>query len=145
VKGTDTIAFIFTSEVTRDITVTYGILVCDIRPQKAEQHRLQLTIGGNHIDYPREMATKNADLTTSKCLSNSIISTDNAMYMCADVKKIYLNTMLNRPEYMRLALTIIPHEIINKYNWIEKRKKWARIYPYRQRYVWTTTSRQACQ
>jgi hypothetical protein len=40
VKGTDTIAFIFASEVPRDRTVTYGRLVCDIRPQKAEQHRV---------------------------------------------------------------------------------------------------------
>jgi hypothetical protein len=46
VKGTDKIAFIFASEVPRDRTVTYGRLVCDIRPQKAEQHRVRLTVGG---------------------------------------------------------------------------------------------------
>jgi hypothetical protein len=34
--------------------------------------------------------------------------------MCADVKKIYLNTLLDHPEYMQLALTIIPQEIIDK-------------------------------
>jgi hypothetical protein len=40
VKGTDTVAFIFVSEVPHDRTITYGRLVCDIRPQKAEQHRV---------------------------------------------------------------------------------------------------------
>jgi hypothetical protein len=80
-KITDTIAFIFTSEVPRNRTVTYGRLVCDICPQKSEQHRVQLTIGGDRIDYPGEMATTNTDLTTSKYLWNSIISTDDAMYM----------------------------------------------------------------
>jgi hypothetical protein len=35
-KGTDTIAFISASEVPRDRRVTYGRLVCDIRPQKSE-------------------------------------------------------------------------------------------------------------
>jgi hypothetical protein len=86
VKGTDTIAFMFASEVTRNRTVTYGRLVCDIRQQKAEQHRVRLTVGGDCIDYPGEKAAKNADLTTSKCLWNSIISTDNAMYMCDNVE-----------------------------------------------------------
>jgi hypothetical protein len=42
--------------------------------------------------------------------------------MCADVKKIYLNTLLERPEYMQLALTIIPQEIIDKYKLMEKEK-----------------------
>jgi hypothetical protein len=68
------------------------------------------------------MATKNADLTISKCIWNSTISTENARYMCADVKKIYLNTPLYRPEYMRLSLSVIPQEIIAKYKLGDKAK-----------------------
>jgi hypothetical protein len=41
-------------------------------------------------------------------------------YMCSDVKKFYLNTLLDRLEYMQLALTIIPQEIIDKYKLMEK-------------------------
>jgi hypothetical protein len=108
VIGTNTIEFIFASEIPRDRTVTYGRLVCDIQPQKTEQHHVSLTVGGDRIDYPGETSTKNTDLTTSKCLWNSVVSTDAAIYICADVKKIYLNTLLDRPEYMRLALNIIP-------------------------------------
>jgi hypothetical protein len=100
--------FIPPSEIPKERTITYGRLLCDIRPHKAEQHRVRLTVGGDRINYPGETATKNADLTTSKCLWNSTISTPGARYMCADVKKIYLNTLLERPEYMQLALTIIP-------------------------------------
>jgi hypothetical protein len=81
---------------------------------------VRLTVEGDHIDFPGETSTKNADLTTSKCLWNSVVSTDAAMYMCADVKKIYLNTLLDRPEYMRLALNIIPQGIIDKYNLLDK-------------------------
>jgi hypothetical protein len=95
-KGTDTIEFIFTAEVPRYRTITYSRLVCNILPQKAEQHRVRLAIEGNHIDYPIETATKNADLTTSKCVWNSIISTNGAMYRCDDVKNVYLNTLLDR-------------------------------------------------
>jgi hypothetical protein len=79
-----------------------------------------LTVGGDRIEYPGETSTKNADLTTSKCLWNSVVSTDSAMYMCADVKKFYLNTLLDRPEYMHLAISIIPQKIIDKYNLLDK-------------------------
>jgi hypothetical protein len=94
--------------------------VCDIWPQKKEMHRVRLTVGGDIIDYPGETATKNADLTTSKCLWISAISTKGAQYMCADVKHFYLNTILDRPEYMKLALSLIPHEIIDMYGLAEK-------------------------
>jgi hypothetical protein len=91
-----------------------------LRPQKTEQHHMRLTVDGDRIDYPGGKSTKNADLATSKCLWNSIVSTDKAMYMCADVKSFYLNTLLDRPEYMHLALNTIPQEIIDKYNLLDK-------------------------
>jgi hypothetical protein len=42
--------------------------------------------------------------------------------MCADVNILYLNTLRDRPEYMHLALNIIPQEIIDKYNLLYKAK-----------------------
>jgi hypothetical protein len=42
--------------------------------------------------------------------------------MCADVKNFYLNTILDHPEYMKLALSLIPQEIIDKYGMVEKTK-----------------------
>jgi hypothetical protein len=44
------------------------------------------------------------------------------MYMRADVKNFYISTLIDRPEYMRLALNIIPQEIIDKYNLLDKAK-----------------------
>jgi hypothetical protein len=44
------------------------------------------------------------------------------MYMCAEVKNFYLNTILDRPEFMKLALSIIPQEIIDIYKLLEKAK-----------------------
>jgi hypothetical protein len=40
--------------------------------------------------------------------------------MCEDVKNFYLNTILDRQKYMKLALSIIPQEIIDKYKLLEK-------------------------
>ena len=32
--------------------MTYGRIVCDIKPQRDETHRTRLTVGGNIIYYP---------------------------------------------------------------------------------------------
>jgi hypothetical protein len=53
------------------------------RPNKSEIHRVRLAVGGNLIQYPGDVSTRSADLTTSKCLWNSTISTDGALGTCA--------------------------------------------------------------
>jgi hypothetical protein len=88
----------------------------DIRPNKSEFHRVRLTVGSNLIQYPGDVSTRSADLTTSKCLWNSTISTDGANYMCLDVKNFYLGTPMDTFEYMRIPIKLIPHEIIEQYN-----------------------------
>jgi hypothetical protein len=115
-SGTETIHFIQRHQVPADRTVTYGRIVATIRPQKTETHRVRLTVGGNLIDYPGDVSTPTADMTTAKILFNSVISTDDARFMCADMKDFYLNTPMARYEYMRLSILIIPQEIIDQYN-----------------------------
>ena len=53
-KGTNTIIFIRKEDVPhyRRRDVTYGQFVCSIRPEKAEQHRVRFTVGGNRVNYP---------------------------------------------------------------------------------------------
>ena len=53
---------------------------------------------GNLLDYPGELTTQTANLTTTKVMWNSVISTPDARYMCADVKKFYLCTPLEQYE-----------------------------------------------
>jgi hypothetical protein len=90
--GTDTYHFIQREQVPSDRKVTYGRIVATIRPQKAETHRVRLTVGGNLIDYPGDVSTPTADMTTAKILFNNVISTPDARFMCTDVKDFYLNT-----------------------------------------------------
>jgi hypothetical protein len=96
--------------------VTYGRFVVDIRPNKTETHRVCLTVGGNLIQYPGDVSTRSADLTTSKYLWNSTISTEGAKYMCLDIKNFYLGTAMYSFKYMRVAIKLIPQEIIVQYN-----------------------------
>ncbi len=82
-----------------DRTVTYARIVVDYRPQKKDPNRVCITAGGNLINYPYELTTRTADLQTTKIMWNSVISTPNTRYMCADAKNLYLCTPLKRYEY----------------------------------------------
>jgi hypothetical protein len=114
IEGSNTIFFIPRQAVPKSKIVTYGRFVVDIRPNKSEVHRVRLTVGYNLIQYPGDVTTRSSDLTTSKCLWNSTISTDGAKYMCLDVKDSYLGTLMATFEYMRIPIKLIPHEIIEK-------------------------------
>ena len=70
-KGTETIRFLELDKIKnipRDRTVTYARIVVDYRPQKKYPNRVRITVGGNLIEYPYELTTHTADLTTSKIL-----------------------------------------------------------------------------
>jgi hypothetical protein len=65
-------------KIPQDRTVTYARIVVDYRPQKDDPNRVRITVGGNLINYPGELTTRTANLTTAKILWNSIISTPSA-------------------------------------------------------------------
>ena len=92
--------------------MTYARIVVDFRPQKTDPNRVRIIVGGNLIDYPYELTTRTADLTTSKVMWNSVISTPGAKYACADVKSFYLMTPLDRFEYMQMRIDLVPQELI---------------------------------
>ena len=116
IVGTNTCFFIPFSQVPPDRKPTYGRIVVSIRPEKNERHRTRLTVGGNLIDYPGIVSTDTADLTTAKILFNSVISTEGVRFGGIDIKNFYLGTPMERSEYMWLPLSIIPQEIIDKYD-----------------------------
>ena len=89
-----------------------------MRTQQAETHRTRLTVGGNLINFPGDVTTPTSDLVTAKLIFNSVLSTKNVKFTCADMANFYLNNPMNRYEYMKLLLEIISEEIIQKYNLI---------------------------
>ena len=102
--------FIHPSHIPPGRTATYACTVCEHRPQKAEQDRTRITVGGNLITYPGDVSTRTADLTTTKILLNAVVSDDNAEFMTMDIRNYYLGTPLPRFEYMRFCLELIPLE-----------------------------------
>jgi hypothetical protein len=62
----------------------------------------------NLIGYDGDASVRMADLDTAKLLWNSVISTENARYMCLDIKKIYLTAALEYFKYMKIPLALFP-------------------------------------
>lgn len=121
--GTDSIFVLTHEEIQRiphDRTITYARIVVDYRTQKKDPNRVRLTAGGNLIDYPGELTTRTADLTTTKMLWNSVISTTDARYLCLDIKNFYLGTPMDRFEYMKMPLDIFPAATVAQYNLSER-------------------------
>jgi hypothetical protein len=107
-KGTKSI-FVMTHNVIEKIpkneTVTYAHVVVDFHPQKVDPHCIRIMARGNLINYPGELSMQTADLTTSKLMWTSILSTADAKYMCLlDIKNFYLAAPLDRFEYMKMPI-----------------------------------------
>jgi hypothetical protein len=102
--------------IPKDRKITYGKIVCDYKPHKQEKERVQLTVGGDRLDYSGDVATSTADITTFKILINSTLSNEDAAMMMMDINNYYLGTPLPRLEYMKMLLSRFPEEIIQKYN-----------------------------
>jgi hypothetical protein len=84
------------SHIPKTQTVTYARAVVDFCPQKADPHCIHITAGRNLTKYPNKLSTRMTNLTTSKIMWNSILSTNkNAKYMCLDIKNFYLSAPLD--------------------------------------------------
>ena len=87
-----------------------------------------------------------ADLITSKVVWNSTISTRGAKYACVAIKSFYLNTPIDRYEYMKMPIKLFPQYIIDKYNLMEHVQNRfvyleIRMAIYRLVHVWILTNK----
>jgi hypothetical protein len=73
-------------------------------------------VGGDRLDYSRDVATSTSDITTFKILINITLSTRDAAMMMMDIKHYSIDTPLPRFEYMKMLLSRFPEEIVQKYN-----------------------------
>jgi hypothetical protein len=115
-KGTNSI-FVMTHnkilQIPHNQTVTYARVVVNFLTTKGGPHRIWITVGRNLINYPGELSTRTADITTSQIMWNSILSTEGAMYMCVDLMNFYFSAPLDRYKYMKNLLALFP-------DWVEK-------------------------
>ena len=65
----------------------YTKVVFKVRPQKDDHNRTLITISGNRIIYPEDVATPTTYLQLTKIIIDSVISRHGAKFSCFDVKK----------------------------------------------------------
>jgi hypothetical protein len=115
-SGTDTIHFIAPSALPPGRKPTYLRVVAELKPHKAEKHRVRFTCGGDRIHYPGKVSTETADLTTAKLLFNSVVFTPGVKFAAFDITDFYLNNPMERFEYMYIPAKDIPDDVMTQYN-----------------------------
>ncbi len=116
-------------------TVTYANVVVNHPPPKEDPNQIRITVGGNLINYPGELTTRTADITTSKLHWNSVLSMQNAKYMCLEIKIFYLLAPLNRYKYMRIQIGLFTLWIIKQY-YLNNNVYHGHIYLEMRKVVW---------
>lgn len=69
--------------------VTYSKNGCEYKPKKAEKECTTIALCGDRIGYQGKVPTKMADITTIKCLVNSVVSTSNGKFAPEDVNNLF--------------------------------------------------------
>jgi hypothetical protein len=138
-KGTDAMFVMTHDAIAHALRIgtkfTYANPVVDHRPQKEDPNRIRITAGGNLIEYDSELSVRTADINTAKLHWNSVVSTDDAKYMCIDIKNFYLTAALEYFEYMRIPLELFPSWTVEQYN-LNKHAYKGFVYIEMRRAVW---------
>jgi hypothetical protein len=121
VEGTDTFHVLRYEDIPPDRRkgVAFSKVVCNVKPEKSDPNRTRITIAGQNITYPGDVGTKTASLDLIKLILNSVLSRRGAKFVTFDIKNFYLQTPLDRPEYVRIQLSDIPQEFIVEYNLLD--------------------------
>ena len=117
-KFNDCIELIYRDKILEDKKITYASFVCDQRPLKAEEWHIRLVVGGDKLSYNEDSGSPATDLTETKLLLNSVISDSKkgARFLSMDLKDMFLKTIMDTPEYMKIPIRYFPPDIIQRYN-----------------------------
>jgi hypothetical protein len=84
--------FIPHTSIPKNKKPTFLRVISAYQPEKAKPCCICWVVGGSRIFYAADVSTKAADLTTTKILLNSVISTHDAKFLGIDIKDFYLGT-----------------------------------------------------
>jgi hypothetical protein len=105
--------------------ISHTLVICEVHPEKDNPNCTQITIGGSQISYPGDVGTNTASLELVKILLNSVLSWKGMQFSTIDLKKIYLDTPMPNPEYVRINMLDIPDKFILEYNLLSRdREGW---------------------
>ena len=87
-------------------------------PCSLETYKVQLTVGGDKLDYEEYARSPVVSLFDTKILLDSVISDANkgARYCTADIKNFYLNNPVKTYRYIKTPIHLFIDEILEEYN-----------------------------
>ena len=114
VKGNDTFFLIRFKDIPADRRkeITYTKVVCKVRPENSDPNRTRITIGGNRITFLGDVGTPTASLELSKLVFNSVLLRPGAKFTTFNICNFYLQTPLDRLEYVQVRLRDIPNKFV---------------------------------
>ena len=116
IVGTKTMHFIPACDVPTDRLISYYNPQCKSKLQDGKLvYRVRGVVGGNRSDYEGAVTARTASMTDVKIFLNAAIS-EGATFITADIKDFYLQSVLERPEYMRIMRSQVPPATQLQYN-----------------------------
>ena len=114
IKRTNTIYFIDKSEIPKDELkqVMYARIVVDHKPHKPEENRTRVTVGGDRIHCDYDISAPTCSLPTIKLFWNYVLSMPGGKYFTMDISNFYVGLPLDKLEYMRMPMRLMPEEIV---------------------------------
>ena len=92
------------------------MVVFEVKPHKEDPNLMRITVAGSQIFYLGDVGTPTGSIDLVKLVINSVLSRRNARFVPFDSKTFYLQTPMERSEYVRIKLSDIPQEFIEEYD-----------------------------
>ena len=84
------------------------MVVCKLKPPQEDPNCTSITVAGSQICYPGDVGTPTGSLDLVKLFINSVLSRCNTRFVSFDFKNFYLQTPMERSEYVRIKFSDIP-------------------------------------
>ncbi len=113
VAGTNTFFYINYNNIQlhKRKEICHTMVFCEVRPEKDDPNRTQITIGGNRICYSGDVGTNTASLELLELLLNSVLLRKGAPFSSIDLKTFYIDTPKPEPKFVCIKILDIPQEL----------------------------------
>ena len=114
VEGTKTFCLITFEDIPQDRQkeIFHSMVVCEVKPHKEYPSSMRITVAGSQIFYPGDVGTPTGSLDLVKLIINSVLSCRNVRSVSFDLKNFYLQTPMERSEYVHIKLSDVSQEFI---------------------------------
>ena len=118
VEGTNNFRLIKFADILQDRQKEncHSMVVCEVKPYKENPNRTRITVTGSQICYSGDVGTPTGSLELVKLIINSVLLRRNTRFVSFNLENFYLQTQMERSEYVRIKILDIPQEFIEEYD-----------------------------